>query len=146
MSATLRYPFAPLAAAMGMSENGAARALGLSGSSYKQYRSAGVSELVGDRLAVRAGLHPYEVWPEMVDAAITRECAAPDCGQRFPLDGKRRYCTTRCRRRHSMQKLRATPEGAEAARLAARRYYAECGDYVRAERRRRYWKDKEAAA
>lgn len=60
-----RYEFAALARAMGLNEAQAAKRLGVSGHSESDYRSVGMSELVADRLAVRAGFHPFTIWPEM---------------------------------------------------------------------------------
>lgn len=60
-----RYPFAPLAEAMSCSEHAACVRLGLSGSTQQEYRRRGVSLDVAERLALRAGLHPFEVWPSM---------------------------------------------------------------------------------
>lgn len=65
-----RFPFAALAAALGLSENQAIMRLSISGKSGQLYRHEGMSEKVADRMAVRAGLHPFEVWPEMANAAI----------------------------------------------------------------------------
>lgn len=62
-----RYPFADLAAAMRMSEHAAAVQLGLSGSTEQTYRRDGLSEKVADRLAVKAGLHPVNVWVDYID-------------------------------------------------------------------------------
>jgi hypothetical protein len=70
------YPFAPLAALMGLSEHQAAMRLGISGSTEQRYRREGMSEKVADRLAVRAHLHPFEVWPEMIEhTAVDLEAA-----------------------------------------------------------------------
>jgi hypothetical protein len=65
------YSLEPLADALGCTLGQLGRRLGVSGSTWQQYRSEGVSELVADRLAVKAGLHPALVWPELVEFAIT---------------------------------------------------------------------------
>jgi hypothetical protein len=66
----MKYPFAPLAALMGLTEHAAGVALGISGRTEQEYRRDGMSEKVADRMAVKAGLHPFSVWPEMADHAI----------------------------------------------------------------------------
>lgn len=65
-----RYPFAPLAEVLGMSERGAAHHLGVTGSTEQRYRRDGMTMAVADRLAIRAGRHPFELWPEMADHII----------------------------------------------------------------------------
>lgn len=137
-----RYPLEPLFAAMRATPNTACAFLGLSGTTQQQYRRDGVTERVADRLAVKAGLMAYEVWPEMIDdaiATIERDCARHDCTQLFvPSRADQRYCTPRCAVLTRQRRYRTDPRGAEAARRSAARYYAENGDYVRGQRRRRY--------
>lgn len=67
---TRRYPLDQLFEAMGLDAPAACRRLRLSGSVMVKYRSEGVTELVADRLATRAGLATYTVWPEMLDDVI----------------------------------------------------------------------------
>ncbi len=67
---TRRYPLQPLADACGVTLAHLGRLLRTSGSTWKGYRDEGVSELVADRLAARAGFVAYEVWPEMVQHQI----------------------------------------------------------------------------
>lgn len=139
----VRYPFASLAAAMCTTEARAARELGLSGSTEQQYRRDGVSARVADRLAVKAGVHPYEVWPEMVDhviAAMTVECEAGDCTNRFvpPVTAsgqkRKRYCSRACQLRwNHKRRYQSDPAARERQKAAARRYKAE----VRESRRMR---------
>lgn len=124
-----RYPFAPLAALMGCTEASAARRLNISGRTEQEYRREGMSEKVADRMAVRAGYHPFEVWPEMAeynyidykDAALGR--------------AKKRQRTVYLKDAN----LRS------ARRTTRRAYYETCGDYERAQQRRRYWADPEKA-
>jgi hypothetical protein len=116
-----RFPFAPLAALMALSEHLACQQLRVSGRTAQEYRRDGVSALVADRLAVRAGFHPAEVWPSWWD----------DTG----------YKNTPDRRRAT---YRADAVAAEARRQSARNYYAENGAYVRARERRRYRENREA--
>lgn len=139
-----RYPFDRLAAAMGLTEPQAARRLGLSGSTEVDYRRRGVTERVGDRLAVKAGLHRFEVWPEMADhdtLEFTRPC--DECGERFwPRRRDQRYCSKRCRRRPIeraayRRRYQTDPLFAERERERARVMYAETRTYVLSRQRRR---------
>jgi hypothetical protein len=121
---TVKYPLQPLAALMGMTEYSAAKALGMDDSAYCLYKRHGMSELVADRMAVKAGLVPWTVWPEMLERAMN--------------DAKE----ARLERRRRNQREWITPERA-AAYWA--KYYAENADYVRAQVRRRYQADPERA-
>lgn len=95
-----RYPLAPLIAAMGLSWNQACEKLKLAGTTRKKYRDDGMTELVADRMAGKAGLVAYEVWPEMLDHAIAeveRPCSR--CGTPFVPsrnDPRYRYCSEPC--------------------------------------------------
>jgi plasmid maintenance system antidote protein VapI len=60
-----RYPIEPLAEAMRCSINALGQQLHISGSYLNDLRHRGLSHRTADRLAVAAGFHPYEVWPEM---------------------------------------------------------------------------------
>lgn len=144
---THRYPLEPLASAMGETVAAACRLLGVSGSVQQEYRRRGVTERVADRLAVRAGLHAYEVWPEMVDhhiAACSIECADERCSELFlPVNGNQRFCSERCQkrangRRYVRRRYQSDPEFAEARREDSRRRRAEATEaWLRAERRRK---------
>lgn len=142
-----RYPLEPLRAAVGASSiNAMLRRLGVSGSTEQDYRRNGVTEKVADRLAVKAGFNPYEVWPEMADhlvedAEVT--CARDDCPNRFvPLHHLQKYCRTACGRvvakRRYRARLRATdPAWVEAQRAARRERYEQERDYELAQQARR---------
>lgn len=117
----------------------------LSGSTWKQYRDGGVSERVADRLAVKLGYHPAEVWPEWLDVSMAKaevECAADGCDTRFiPRRKNQRFCSKACRhnnanRRWKRERYRSDPEWAERQRQARRAYYRQYGDYERARQRR----------
>lgn len=45
----------------------------MSGQAWRNYRRYGLSEVSADRFAVRSGLHPFTVWPEMCDDVIRDE-------------------------------------------------------------------------
>lgn len=147
-----RYPFAPLAEQMGVSEGEACRRLKLSGRTEQEYRRQGVSERVADRLAVAAGFHPFSIWPEMAAdqiAATGQPC--DNCGAWFVARRKDgRFCQRECYRqwwaREVARHRRARPELAERNRERRRRYYAENGEYERARERRRYREKREMAS
>lgn len=138
-----RYPLGPLLELMHEpSPTAAARRLRLSGGSLSRYLKTGMREDTAEMLAIRAGFHPYNVWPELADeqcAAVTVTCR--ECPARFvpkPHARFARYCSKRCQQRAWARARRATSEGAEANRAARRRYYAANGDYERARERRAY--------
>jgi hypothetical protein len=117
---THRYPLEPLLKATGRTKTGLARNLGLSGGSITEASTNGLSEKLADRWAVRSGLDPYCVWPEMVDhlvAEAMRTCAADECEETFtPYHGKHIYCSRGCTRRQGARNLRASRPGSAAAK------------------------------
>lgn len=122
-----RYPLEPLLAALGKTLSGAQHELGIGGPEYRRYRDEGMSRDVAERKAMKAGLHPYEVWHDMADHDaddLTRECEADGCDRSFMPHprggGRRRFCSNACWERD--RRARETPEEREA-RLAARRDY-----------------------
>jgi lambda repressor-like predicted transcriptional regulator len=136
-----RYPLDALVRASGLTEAALARKVGLSGTTLKQARERGLKESAADRYAVRCGLHPLEVWPELAEAAEA-VCAADDCDVRFvPSRKGHRYCSSLCaNRRRSREWKRKRyaedPEYAQARRDEAARYRAEARAYVNAQARR----------
>lgn len=134
---THRYPFAPLAEMMGMTEHAAAVTLGLSGSTEQEYRRDGVSEFVADRLACKAGLPAAAVWPEILADAIdaaSRSC--DECDDRFvPRKSDQRFCSKPCRLRFWAN---------EASRNRRARYEAN-RNHELARERAKYWADPERA-
>ena len=133
---TRRYPWAPLATAMGLSPSRAAKVLHAGG----RYLTDGMSEPVADRMAAKAGLATYEVWPEMVDHAIEdagKACQV--CGEMFmPARSFQVNCSKRCQRTHAQRRYRAKPEAAARNRADRAAYYAENAEYERARQRRYY--------
>lgn len=73
-----RYPIQPLARAMGCSTHTMGARLGISGTTYKTYRDHGVAHVTADNLAIRAGYHPYEIWPEMHGHDLADTTGLPD--------------------------------------------------------------------
>lgn len=129
---TFFYEVAPLAARMGMTEHAACITLGISGSTEQQYRGAGMSREVAERRALKAGFHPYEVWPSMLDDDIADQeqvCAAPDCPVRFvpPPTGlgqkRRHYCCRTCQQRTNARRSYQTNEATRRRRQEASRRY-----------------------
>lgn len=145
-----RYPLEPLANTMGLSLHQTCKQLGLSGSTEKEYRARGVTERVADRLAVKAGFSPYDIWPEMIDhiiSAAEQPCAWHGCQTPFlPSTPQQKYCTGNCRRAASQHRRYRDDPDYRARRVAARAaYYAENRDYELA-RQRRYDRARTAEA
>jgi hypothetical protein len=46
--------------------------LGINGARIPAYQENGLRDWFADRLAIRAGFHPFSVWPEMCDHRIER--------------------------------------------------------------------------
>ena len=113
---------------------------------WRRWTAEGLTERQADRLAVRAGFVPHEVWPELgdrlVDAALV-DCASSSCSVRF-LPNERagrghRFCSSRCYQREWARSKRASDPGyAERQREIRRQYYQECGEYERARQRAAY--------
>lgn len=130
-----RYPLADLLAASGLTEAALSRRARLSGTTLKQARERGFTADAADRYAIRLGLHPFEVWPELADHWLEDaevECATEGCTNRFVVNAarggqNRRFCSSSCRSKDSMRRHRATERG----RLANRRYRAEYRAWLR---------------
>lgn len=115
-----RYPLQPLLDATGLSMKGLRARCPMSGSTYRTAIDRGLTADQADRWAVRCGMIPVAVWPELLDDAIdevTRQCASPDCSTTFVLDigGKggtrRRYCGDTCKSRETVRAMRSRPGG-----------------------------------
>lgn len=138
----MRYPLDALADALHLTPNKTLETLGVRGSDGQDYRRRGLTAHVAWRLAEKARIHPYEVWPELRDhelAEVERECANETCTNRFlPYrDGMHFHCSAQCRdavstRRYLAQR-RQDPEFRARERERIREYRAE----VRAARERR---------
>lgn len=117
-----KYPFAPLAALMGMSESQACRMLGISGKTQQEYRRDGMSAKVADRMAVKARFHPYEVWPVMADR---------DVKDVEHVDYKEAAARRKRRADYRRRRYQTDPREREARKAAAARYRAETAEYKR---------------
>lgn len=142
------YDFESLRASYGKGIEATMRACKIGGAQYQKYRDEGMSREVAERMALKLGFHPYEVWPHMVDddvAASTRTCAARGCEETFQLSlhggPNRLYCSKRCKNRESRRRNYA--RNPEPTRERHRRYLAETAEYQRKARRRRYQQNAE---
>lgn len=141
------YPLQALAEVAGVEFRSLGRLLGLSGSSWPVVRDRGATMDAAERYAVRLGLHPFSVWPEMADEAaarVSKPCV--ECGEPFiPTRKGHRFCSHNCRERRRMRKKYQSDPVWREQRLAGRRaYYEECADYEKAQEKRRYWENPEA--
>lgn len=140
-----RYPLAALAAVVGIVPRSSrlARLLRISGTSLARFNVDGLTAVQAERYAVRAGCHPFEVWPEMADhefEATSKPC--DHCGDPFvPMRPTGRFCSPRCNRRwwsyeNRKRKMARDPEYRERLYACRRAYYQECGEYERARQHR----------
>lgn len=120
-----RYPLAALVAASGLTERDLSRVVAMSGSALKAARERGLSSDAADRYAVRAGLHPGEVWPSWTQDQIALEAAR-----------RRDMKAAAMRRWRAMNRA--------AVKAANQRYYTACEQAIRAQRRRKYAAQAEA--
>lgn len=69
----MSFDLQPLLEATGLTLNALGRAAGISGKAQKRYVNDGLSPRQADRLAVKFGMHPSEVWPAwfMDEIALT---------------------------------------------------------------------------
>lgn len=135
-----RYPLQPLLDMAGLNASHSVKALGLGGPEYRKYRSEGMAREVAERKALRVGLHPYEVWPDMVEHDLpSLECEADDCTERFDIPpfgrgGKgKRFCSETCRSRMKNRRRRQDDAVRAQDRARQRAYDA----YLRERRRER---------
>lgn len=148
----MRYSFAPIDAHRGDTElTVLADKLGVSASAVQRWRERGMEEHNADAVATALGLHPWQLWPEMLAVAtapVMRECEHPDCLVEFILTrSDKRFCSDRCRgAARDMKKLAAQarerywsdPEH-RAAKIEARREYAEASRRVINAKQRAYY-------
>lgn len=94
-----RFALQALLDVSGLTEAALSRKVGLSGSTLKRARSLGLVEEAADRYAVRAGLLPWLVWPEWMEASIeASSIACAGCDIAFlPARPTQRYCSEPCR-------------------------------------------------
>lgn len=63
------YPFGPLLEALRTTHGAFAKRHGVSGRDVKVMVEQGLTEYQADKYAIRAGLHPGDVWPDLWWAA-----------------------------------------------------------------------------
>jgi hypothetical protein len=133
-----RFDFADLERLLGTGASGTAAHLGVDVRQVHRLRARGLTVDEAHDYAGRARLHPFEVWPELVDAEIeAAKMTCPWCNERFvPHTARQRFCCPRHQRYWNTARYKATPAGAEANRRARRAYYEAHGDYERARQRR----------
>ena len=142
-----RYPVQPLLDACGLTLNAFIRTHmpSINGTYYRKARDEGLTADAADRWATRVGLHPFNVWPEMVEDSIEAAkvtCAAEDCDTRFlPSNGKHRFCSHRCSARESSRRrYRENAEVRERRKAWAKQWRAEN------ERAMRFWASRQPEA
>jgi len=92
-----------------------------------------------EQAAVALGFDPYVVWEGWADAQFAAcSVACEGCDERFiPTRKGHRFCSANCRSRTAMRRRYHEDPQVRARKIAAaRRYYEEAGDYVRAYGRR----------
>lgn len=136
-----RYPLDALVDALGLSEAGVARLVGLSGSTLKRARENGFVEEAADRYAVRAGLLPWLVWSDWLDD-LEVECAERSCTNRFvPSRGSHRFCSKRCKQRvakrnYVRRRYQSDAEFRDREKRRTQAYREEARPAIRAKNRR----------
>lgn len=120
----MRYEFDKLAEAAEMTPQALAAHLGISGSTWKKYRTEGMSEVVADRRAAQCGFVAWQVWPEMLEQAMADE-------------------KERRRQQRNAQNRRAYWKNPEKHRARSRRYREEARAYSLARQRRWYQQNAE---
>jgi lambda repressor-like predicted transcriptional regulator len=151
-----RYPLDALVEASGMTEAALARHVGLSGSTLRVARLKGLTMDAADRYAIRAGLHPLEVWPQLVEDLEAarlerrREIARESARRRYHEDPDvraRRIASSAAWRATAGRSLRFMPSRQpEARRSASKAYYQRNREAILARRRERYATQREERA
>lgn len=67
-----RWPYEPLDQALGGTLAGQATLLGVHDSQLSRWREDGLTDRMADRCALRAGLHPRNVWGDAWDDVVTK--------------------------------------------------------------------------
>lgn len=139
-----RYSLQELVEASRLSEAALVRKVRMSGTALKNARAHGLRVEAADTYAVRAGLHPAEVWADWgtsVDGPdvdtfrdLSKTTTCGECGVRFTPTPRQRWCSKRCRNLASSRAWKQ--RNPEANRQMRRAYYEAHGDYERARQRR----------
>jgi hypothetical protein len=129
-----RYPLRDLLVAANITRGDAPRVLAFGGPEYRRWSDEGMTREVAERKALKAGLHPYTVWPEMVDhddaerSAAQRAAAARRKRRQYSrrrdeiLERSRRY-REEARGALAVKRRRRYEQNAEAERERSHRYY-----------------------
>lgn len=154
----MRYPFDPIDVHRGDTEISVlADKIGVAHSTIQKWRDRGMEEHNADRVATALGLHPWQLWPEMLAVAtapVMRECEHPDCFEEFILTrSDKRFCSARCRERaperaarhrersaaYARERYRSDPEY-RARKQQERRAYSETARAALAAQQRAYYR------
>lgn len=126
----MRYPLQALLDATGFSMAELRRRCPMNGSVYRNAVTRGLLPDQADRWAVACGLHPFEVWPEMADHALS---VCPECQGRFaPTRTNHVWCTSACYHRQygrefQRRKYATDPEFREQKKARAVQYRQAAG-------------------
>ena len=102
-----RYPLAPLLRAARLTQREACDQWAISGAMWGHYSLHGLSDDQAERLAIRAGFHPFTIWPQMRDDRIDNEKSVCRCGAKFwpkPDRAFQEHCTPACSRRFEVER------------------------------------------
>lgn len=134
-NAAVRYPLDALAEMVGKTVDEVMAKLKVSAPDRRRYReTGGVTERVADRFAARFGLVAYEVWPDMLDAAIAENDA---------LDAERRARKRQRDRDRKRRLYQSDPEWREKEKERVRVWKAESARALRVYNRVYYWENHE---
>jgi hypothetical protein len=121
----VRYSFDPIDTHRGDTELSViAERVGKAKVTVEGWRRTGLNEANADACATALGLHPWQLWPEMLaanTAPVVRECET--CGETFVLtDPRKRFCNRRCKDAHPSARAHRSAKAAEAFR---QRYHSD---------------------
>lgn len=134
--AVTRYPLQPLLDTAGLNASHSVKALGLGGPEYRKYRDEGMTREVAERKALRVGLHPYEVWPEMVEHDLLEAQHAENARKERRRQYRRDYYLANRERELERQRERDRAD-AEVKRRYQRWYYQANRERLLEQQRRR---------
>jgi hypothetical protein len=149
-----RYPLEDLVQASGLTEAALGRLVGLSGTTLVKARRDGLVLDAAERYALRAQLHVFEVWPEMVEHLEAdrlerrRQIARESARRRYREDPDvraRRIAASAAWRESAGRALAFQPSRQpEARRAQSKAYYDRNRERILAARRARYAERKAA--
>lgn len=102
------------------------------------------NEAEAERAAVAWGLHPFTVWPDMIDHVIS-DCSTScrHCDELFMATAPNQaYCSNECRRRANIAQSKRwydTAHGRQITRERQRAYYHANAERIKDRKRAQYW-------